>query len=131
MPHNEAVRLLDSTHPIFKGLGWRQKPRGRTKQVVELLCTRPDPNSVRFTSDLDLDGLPSNAAIAEQLGVSEKTVKDHIAKAATNINGLAMLRARARIYVCHHHELWKDQWSSTTTAVSNRGAPPTGTSRVA
>jgi hypothetical protein len=127
MPHRAAVYLVDTTHPIFAGLGWRRPPKGRTKQVVEKLCepfNRSDP------TDLDTDGLASNAAIAKALAVSEKTVKVHIAKAARDVNGLEMLRARARIFVCYHHELWRDRWRTPPVGVPSLPSSPTGTSQL-
>jgi hypothetical protein len=128
MPHRDAVHLIKTTHPLLKGVGWRHRPRGRTKEVVDLLCGPADDARVVDPSELDaVDGLPSNAASAAHLGMSEKTVKDHIAKAANEVNGLSKLRARARIYICYLH----DQWESSPHGKSSTPIPQTGTTRVA
>jgi hypothetical protein len=118
MPHREVVHLIKTTHPLLKGVGWRHRPRGRTKEVVDLLCGPADDSRPLDPSEFDaVDGLPSNAAIATHLGMSEKTVKDHIAKAANEVNGLTKLRARARIYICYLH----DQWESSPPARTSVG----------
>jgi hypothetical protein len=127
MPYREAVYLIKTTHPLLKGVGWRHRPRGRTKEVVDLLCAPADDSRLIEPRQLDaIDGLPSNAAIG-QLGMSEKTVKDHIAKAANEVNGLSKLRARARIYICYLH----DQWETSPPSRNSSPTPPTGTTRVA
>jgi hypothetical protein len=59
--------------------------------------------------------------------MSEKTVKDHIAKAANEVNGLSKLRARARIYICCLH----DQWETSPLPRSSNPPAPNGTTRVA
>ena len=110
MPLNEAVRHVRATHPLLRDLYWRRRPRGRTLAVVEALVNPPQGARVMLNDEsLNMDGLPPNAFIARQLGMSEKTVKEHIAKAARDVNGLWTLRARARIYGCYHHDRWCQQ----------------------
>jgi hypothetical protein len=123
MPHHDAVKFIEATHPLFGvDSGWRRPPKGRTRDVVDILCAPRCDRPVRWVGD-ELEGLPGNDEIAAHLGISEKTVRDIISAAAREINGIHLNRlpARARIFVCEVHERWKREYYRQTPPVS---APP-------
>ena len=87
--------MAPSFQSLLSGLRCCREPRGRALEVVERLC--------RGISQMPRRGnrgqLPTDAEIAEQLGISVATVRSHLNAVAFWIEGLEELPPRIRIYL--------------------------------
>lgn len=89
-------------HWIIGRLRAVRDPKGKQLAVVDTLCR----GEQKGDGDRRLR-LPTDAEIARQLGMSVRTVRQHIWSFATLIEGLEMLEPRARIYVWYWHREWE------------------------
>ena len=71
------LREFLKSHPFLGKLRWFRRPRkgSSVERTIDALCERRE---VMFDEDGDVAGLPSNKELAQRLGISEATVRQHI-----------------------------------------------------
>lgn len=124
------LRDLLRSHPFLATLRWikRPKPGSSIERTVEALCRVRD--GVRVTDD-DVEGLPSDRALAKELGIAEPTVRANLVTAARGVQGLEHFRTpRARIWLVYWHTKWLEGLPPDTVreivARARADTPPTG-----
>ena len=87
--------MSPSFQSLLSGLRCCREPRGRALEVVERLCRGISQTPRRGNRGQ----LPTDAEIAEQLGISVATIRSHLNAVAFWIEGLEELPPRIRIYL--------------------------------
>ena len=109
------LRELLKSHPFLGELRWFRPPRkgSSVERTIDALC---EHREVMFDQDGDVVRLPSNKELAQRLGISEATVRQHIeVNAGRDIEGLEMLPVRSRIWLCYWHTKWLDDHKAPST----------------